>query len=88
MFEHLVPKSAYIQKPCEILAAKGLLTVEHVEDLLTRYWKLATITREEDRKLHSRKMPEDWDLCDVFARYKAAGIKLVPNQYRPDALAQ
>jgi hypothetical protein len=75
VFEHLVPKDGY-QKECENRAAAGDLTVEFIEDLLTKYWLVATITREEDSRLP--KMPTDWDREDCLARYKAVGIELVP----------
>src|SRR5205823_11705816 len=36
VFEHIVPKDAYIQKPCEFQAMNGTLTVDFIADLLAR----------------------------------------------------
>src|SRR5437773_1673703 len=41
IYEHLVPKQEYVQKPCEDLARKGELTVEFVLQLLNQYWQVA-----------------------------------------------
>lgn len=81
VYEHLVPKTNYIQRPCEERAIRGDLTVDSIEDLLRRYWRVATITKAEDERLHRRGMPTDWDGVNVLARYEAAGIKLIPNPY-------
>ncbi len=75
-FDHMVPKDHY-QKKCEKRAAAGNLTVEYIEDLLTRYWFLATITSEEHSRL-SRTNPPDWDGEDILARYNEARIDLLP----------
>src|SRR5262245_130797 len=61
VYEHLVPKSQYIQKPCEELAGNGKLTVEFVTQLLEKFWQVATITKDEDTRLDRKKMPSDWD---------------------------
>jgi len=81
VFEHLVPKSRYIQEPCERLAKddKEKLTVEFIEGLLRRYWHLATITKDEDELLSRNAMPDDWDGEDIRARYKRVGIDLIEN---------
>jgi hypothetical protein len=81
VFEHVVPKDAYIQKPCEARAVEGVLTVEFIEDLLKSYWRIASVTSEEAGRLHARRMPEGWDGIEVLARYHAAGIDLVPNPF-------
>lgn len=83
VWEHLVPKHQYIQQPCQRAAREGQLTIPFIENLLQRYWCLATITREEDRILSTTTMPDEWDTVDVFARYAAAGIELVPNPFLP-----
>jgi hypothetical protein len=80
-FEHVVPKKKYLQEPCEKLAGKGRLTVEFIEDRLTRYWWLATITTEEDKRLLRDRMPDDWDEVDVFARYRLANLSLDENRH-------
>ena len=55
---------------------------EAILHILEKYWKVATITAEEDESLNklglARKMPEGWQLNgDPFLRYKKAGIILV-----------
>ena len=81
IWEHLVPKSVYIQNPCEERAREGSLTVEFVRERLRKHWHLATITVAEDRMLNRLRMPENWDGMDVQARYRAAGLNLVPNPF-------
>ncbi|MBQ7166900.1 MAG: hypothetical protein IJR93_08165 [Treponema sp.] len=86
VFEHIVPKTKYIQEPCVQAAVNGqfaggeTFSEEAVLQLLNRYWQIALITKEEydamtDLVLRN-KMPGGWDGTDVFARYKAAGIAL------------
>ena len=82
-FEHLVPKTEYIQVPCQKLAAHGNLSVDFVEDLLDRYWHLATVTDSEHKRLHGRRMPKDWDGICHLARYKMIKLDLIPNPYFP-----
>ena len=79
VFEHMVPKNEYFVKPCVERAKNNTLTIEFIKDLLDRYLKLATITKEEDRRLAPTKMPKDWDGIDIFSRYNEAGIKLIPQ---------
>lgn len=86
VFEHIVPKTKYIQEPCIQAAVNGqfaggeTFSEEAVLQLLDRYWQIALITKEEDDALTDlglrNKMPGGWDGTDVFARYKAAGIVL------------
>lgn len=80
-WEHLVPKDEYIQKPCERLAAQHALSVGSVEELLRMYWKLATITNEENRLLSAKRMSSGWDGKNVLARYEAVGVELVRNPF-------
>lgn len=88
VYEHVVPKSQYIQKPCEELAERGELTRDFVRSLLERYWRLATITKSEDSQLHRRSMPNGWDGTNIMVRYEAAGIVLRPNpHYRATSAA-
>jgi hypothetical protein len=68
IWEHLIPKSAYIQEECERRASEHSLSPEFVEALMRKYWHLATITVEEDRLLDRTSMPTDWDELAVFAR--------------------
>lgn len=82
VFEHLVPKKRYIQVPCEERARAGTLNEAFIMDLLRRYWVLAMVTSEEDRRLSWSTMPGAlWDEIDVVARYDHAGIALVPNPF-------
>ena len=81
IYEHIVPKTKYIQEPCEKLAKEGKLTVDFIEAKLDAYWKLATVTKEEDQRLDTHSMPKNWDGVDIFARYKSASIELVENPF-------
>jgi len=80
VYEHMVPKSRYIQKPCEERAKKKALSEDYVLDLLNRYWKIAIVTKEEDAELTRTKMPDDWDAEDIRLRYTYADIELVPRE--------
>lgn len=80
IYEHMVPKTRYIKEPCEAAARRGVLTPDYVYDLLVRYLWTATIHASENERLAQRtKMPPNWDEIDVFARYKAKGIILIPH---------
>jgi hypothetical protein len=81
VWEHLVPKAVYLQRPCERRAAEQTLTVEFIADLLRKYWQLATVTKIEERLLERRRMPATWDTENLRARYEAVGIQLVPNPF-------
>jgi len=81
IFEHMVPKSKYIQKPCEEAAKKGSLNENYMTELFQRYWKIAVITKEENSLLHGTKMPKNWDGNDYLARYKESGIKLLKSPF-------
>ena len=77
IYEHMIPKSTYIQKPCVEMARNGKLTVQIIIELLSKYWKIAVITKEQDKLLSRTKMPDDWDGEDIFARYRRANIYLI-----------
>lgn len=82
VFEHIVPKAEYIQNEFVKSCIAGKVpSVSEIEDRLNKYWKIATITKDEDDCLTklglSKKMPEDWDKEDTLARYKKAGINLL-----------
>ena len=83
VFEHMVPKDKYIQKPCEEMAKSGDLTVDKIYKLLMDYWYIATITKEEEKTLKTSKiMPNDWQKQDHevhLARYKETKIELIQN---------
>lgn len=82
VFEHVIPKEEYIQKPCEKLAREGALTEEFILELLNKYWIIATITKEEDKRLSAKIMPKNWDGADVFERYNQANIELKINTFK------
>jgi hypothetical protein len=80
IFEHMVPKQKYIQKPCEDVAIKGGLNKEYIYKLLYDYWFIAMITVEEEKMLKTSKvMPKDWDKKDHKARYNNTKIELIKN---------
>ncbi len=79
VFEHMVPKQQYIQKPCEQMAKEQTLTFELVVEKLIKYWHTAVITKNEDALLRRQSMPYDWNESDIFLRYKEAKIKLKQN---------
>jgi len=81
IFEHMVPKSKYIQKPCEKAAIEGKLNLDFMRNLFQRYWKIAVITKSENSLLHVTQMPKNWDSNDYLARYKESGIKLIKSPY-------
>jgi hypothetical protein len=81
VFEHLVPKRRFIQQPCEERAQQGQLDIAFVLALLDQYWVLATVTKDEDRRLSRSSMPQSWDGLDVLARYARAGVSLVANPF-------
>ncbi len=80
VFEHMIPKAKYIQKPCEDLAKVGKLTLNEIFPLLEKYWFIATITKEEEKLLKTAKvMPKDWQSKGHFARYENTKIELIQN---------
>ena len=76
IFEHMIPKHKYIQKPCMEMAMKNNLDQNKVRELINKDWKIAIITKEENSRLRGRTMPKDWDGEDIFRRYNDAGIQL------------
>lgn len=81
IYEHMVPKEEYINSVCiKGLLEKKRITPDFIENLLEKYWKIAIITQDEDTKLPKMKMPQNWDGVDIFARYKEAGINLIPRE--------
>lgn len=81
VFEHVVPKRRFIQESCEEHARRRTLHADFVLSLLRRYWVLATVTTEEDRRLTRGTMPTAWDGVDILVRYKSAGVVLVANPF-------
>lgn len=76
IFEHMVPKHKYVQKPCVDMVRNGQLDEDKVFELVKKYWKIAIITKKEDGLLKGKSMPKGWDKEDIFYRYKKAGIEL------------
>jgi len=79
--EHLVPKARYIQGPCVSQARAGTLTMDFVHEQLRKFWHIATVTTDEDRKLVRVRMPDGWDGMNVLARYETEGLTLIPNPF-------
>jgi len=77
IFEHMIPKQKYIQKPCVDMAIKDELDEEKVNRLINDYWQIAIITKEENNLLSSKSMPKGWDEKDIFYRYKKVGLILI-----------
>lgn len=79
IYEHIIPKNLYIKQISEVTLA-GELTEAFIYDLLIKYYFVCTVTKEEDEKLPSIKMDDDWDGINPFYRYEKAGIKFLPNE--------
>lgn len=78
-YEHMVPKHEYIEKEIQEMALNNKLDLKKIEELVSKYYYLALILIEEDKKLSKKMMPEDWNREDFYSRYKKAGIKLINN---------
>lgn len=81
VYEHMIPKELYVQGPCLNAALTGnCLSYQQIYDLLNKYWFIAIITKAEDIQLNlaglRRKMPDNWDKQNIFARYNAVKIHL------------
>ncbi|UJB64642.1 hypothetical protein YS110_07725 [Acidovorax sp. YS12] len=79
--EHVVPCAVLISE-CKRMIQEGAPDAQ-IAALLARHWKLATITKEEQKCLdytwgYKSKMPPGWrfEEGDTFARFHAAGIVL------------
>lgn len=79
--EHVVPCAVLISE-CRRMIQEGAPDAQ-IAALLARHWKLATITKEEQRHLdyhwgYKSKMPPGWRFedGDTFARFRAANIVL------------
>ena len=74
--EHAVPFTVIIN----YLMDKNNLTAKAVSKVLKNWYSVMLVTYDEDRRLLKSglrfKMPENWDKKDIFARYKAVGIKV------------
>lgn len=79
VYEHMVPKNIYINRIVKEINS-GNLTEDFVYNLLNKYYYVCTVTKEEDKKLSSTKMPGGWDEINPFYRYDVAGIEYIPNK--------
>ena len=74
--EHVMPKKIVIERLLQLSTP----TTSSVHQLLESCCKGAVVTRTEDATLNRlglrSKMPHDWDGTDLWARYKAAKIRL------------
>lgn len=82
--EHAVPCAKLITE-CQRLIREGKHSDEQIASLLQKHWKVATITKEEQKHLDSglgykSEMPDGWTFenGDTFARFKLAGIVILP----------
>ena len=73
--EHVVPQMEIVN----MLMDMAPLTKGKVADLLTKYFRVLLVTKDEHIRLNASglrsKMPPDWDGEDIWARYKAVGIE-------------
>jgi hypothetical protein len=73
--EHAVPANVVIER---MLSLGDAATTEACARIITRFSRVAIITREQDNILQqnqvARRMPDDWNGTDVWARYRKAGI--------------
>lgn len=81
--EHVVPCATLIRE-CQRMLKEGNHSDEVIASMLSRHWKVATITKDEQRRLdyelgYKSKMPPGWRFedGDTFARFKLANIVLV-----------
>lgn len=75
----MVPKYEYIEKEIQEMTLDNKLDLKKIEKLVSEYYYLALILKDEDRKLSKNKMPEDWNREDFYSRYEKAGIELINN---------
>lgn len=78
-YEHMVPKHEYIEKEIQEMALINKLDLKKIEELVSKYYYLALILIEEDKKLSRKMMPENWNREDFYSRYEKAGIDLINN---------
>ena len=84
IYEHMVPKNYYQDKIINDFKEGKIKTPDEIRDTLEKYWHIATITSEEDKRLVPRKsMPKGWDGKDIFVRYVNIRDQLVARaEYR------
>lgn len=73
--EHVVPQMEIVN----MLMDMNPLLKSEVEGVLSNYFRVLLVTKEEHQRLNASglrsKMPLNWDKEDVWARYKAVGIE-------------
>lgn len=80
VYEHIVPKTKFINNTCEHMAMAGNVSIESIFEVLDKYLWTATITSSENRLLPTaRNMPSGWDGINIFARYESANISLLAH---------
>ena len=76
LVEHAVPYTVIVNQ----LMDMKHLTAEAVTNVLKRLYSVRLVTKKEDVRLRNSglryKMPDNWNGKDIFARYKAVGIKI------------
>ena len=82
--EHVVPCAVLINETCRLIKNKEM-TDEEIACLLQKHWKIATITKDEAKKIdqelgYKSKMPKGWcfETGDTLARLKEADIDTSP----------
>ena len=78
--EHVVPMMEIVN----MLMDMKSISTSKVEELLSKYFRVLLVTKEEHQRLNSSglrsKMPQDWNRTDVWARYRAVGIVPAVNK--------
>ena len=79
--EHLIPISVLLNSRLYV-AMDPVVETDDLVRLVKQYTNMALISVEEDALLRKHrlqsKMPANWDGADLFARYRAVGIKVFP----------
>lgn len=75
-FDHMVPKNIFFNDFIQKIK-KGTLTKEYVYHILFQYYFICTVTTEEDARLQTANMPNDWDNQNPFARYEKEKISFI-----------
>jgi hypothetical protein len=78
--EHAVPFTVIVN----CLMDMKHLTARAVTNILKKWYSVMLVTHHEDVRLRKKglrfKMPDNWDKKDIFARYKAVGIKVTSKR--------
>jgi len=78
MVDHAVPISFLVKM---LFDDSAKADSDYIGGFLRRYYRLGVITSDENIRITrmglSNRMPEDWDGCDPFARYRKVGIPAI-----------